>query len=192
MPIPSYKNQPKSSSYSISSRTIAPFIMTNFKVLLAALPLLASLCNGQSATATEQYDQLCPSKNGQEVETQPGLFVTYNCDKATATSVRAVANSAANVNDCIHACEQSTGCAGSMWTARPGSSCYLVQSTSQPELRTKTQVVYMSYRRVEAPLDQFPDDDEPADQFPDDDAPDAIVRLRTQPAQQTATSSKPL
>lgn len=31
----------------------------------------------------------------------------------------------------------------------------------------------MSYRRVEAPLDQFPDDDEPADQFPDDDAPDA-------------------
>lgn len=108
--------------------------MTNFKVLLAALPLLASLCKGQSATATEQYDQLCPSKDGQEVETQPGLFVTCNCGKATVTSVRAVANSTANVNDCVYGCEQSTGCAGSMWSTRPGSSCYLVQSTGQLDL----------------------------------------------------------
>lgn len=148
--------------------------MMNLQVLLAALPLLASLCNGQSPTATEQYNQLCPSKDGQEVETQPGLFVTYNCDKATVTSIRAVANSAANANDCVLACEQSTGCSGSMWSARPGSACYLVQSTSQPDLRTKTQLVYMSYRRVvEEPVDQFPDDDEPVDQFPDDDASEA-------------------
>jgi len=136
---------------------------------------MGSLANAQTSAALDQYNQRCPANDGQEVEIQPGLFVTYHCGQAIVPGVSANANPATDPDACVLACEQSSGCVGSMWSARPGAACYLVQHQGQPDLRVKTRVVYMSYRREEVGGggDIFPED--PEDIFPEDDDCDSLL-----------------
>ncbi|KAJ5146204.1 uncharacterized protein N7515_000768 [Penicillium bovifimosum] len=134
----------------------------NLQALLSVLPLVVSLAQAQAITPQQHFNQLCPTNDGQEVEIQPGLFATYHCRKAVASTIPVTANTAADPDACLLACEQSSGCAGSMWSGRSGASCYLVQHSGEPSLRNMDRVVYMTYRRATDPFAE----DEVVDPFP--------------------------
>ncbi|KAA8646776.1 uncharacterized protein ATNIH1004_005451 [Aspergillus tanneri] len=123
-----------------------------FQVLVSFLSLIISLANAQAATPTEHYINCVQ-------QMMPGLFATYHCGQATALGVSAKGNTATNPDACVLACEQTSGCVGSMWSARPGPACYLVEHQGEPELRVKTRVAYMTYRREEIVDDPFPEEE---------------------------------
>jgi hypothetical protein len=117
------------------------------QTLFGALPLLCGVAYAQSPTvATREYNNVCPSRNGKEYRVQLGLFVTFYCDQAP-TGFRSVGHYAATLNDCVLACEADDQCVGSLWSARAGPVCNLIQGTGKPKLQSKTKVVYATYRR---------------------------------------------
>ncbi|THC90894.1 hypothetical protein EYZ11_009649 [Aspergillus tanneri] len=103
-----------------------------FQVLVSFLSLIISLANAQAATPTEHY---------------------INC--VQQMMVRRLKSSLASLRRTTVVKPQLSD----MWSARPGPACYLVEHQGEPELRVKTRVAYMTYRREEIVDDPFPEEE---------------------------------
>ncbi|GLB07005.1 hypothetical protein AtubIFM57258_002324 [Aspergillus tubingensis] len=116
--------------------------------------LLASLISAQ--TVREHLDRFCPSKNGQEVQLEERLFVTYHCGKAPEDwDLLESYPAAMDPEACTRACVASFTCKGSLYSAQPANRrapCFLYSGATEPVLEDMDRVLWMSYRKV-SPLD---------------------------------------
>lgn len=70
----------------------------------------------QSAPRAE-YEQVCPERNGQTEEINPGYHVKYQCDFLAAWSEPAHVG-ITNPRECAALCEETEGCTGTTWAWR--------------------------------------------------------------------------
>lgn len=114
------------------------------------LALLASLISAQ--TVREHLDRFCPSQNGQEVQLEERLFVTYHCGKAPEDwDLLESYPAAMDPEACSRACVASSPCKGSLYSAQPANRrapCFLYLGATEPVLEDMDRVLWMSYRKV--------------------------------------------
>ncbi|PKX95373.1 uncharacterized protein P174DRAFT_439985 [Aspergillus novofumigatus IBT 16806] len=115
-----------------------------------ALSLTCGLVYGQ--TAQQHYDRICTFPSDEEVEVEPGLFVTYHCGQYAPPNNQYQAYAASTPEDCVKGCvNKGSGCLGSAWTSLPSatSACLHAKHSSLPALVNKNSVVFMTYRKAE-------------------------------------------
>lgn len=113
----------------------------------SVLPLLALLPGAAFAISARQasnmYDEVCPSKDGQEKKLSGNTYVEYHCNTA-GEGIR-TALSLKSPRECALACNESSGCKVSMWVGqetRNGKYCMHYPSASKSE--SKNRVVTMT------------------------------------------------
>ncbi|KAI9369704.1 hypothetical protein BJX61DRAFT_133968 [Aspergillus egyptiacus] len=143
-------------------------LTTTILPLLPLLPGLASAVN--THYAKRYYDDLCPSKDGQQVKLTVDLYATYQCGYEP-TGQRIAEKNAQNPRDCAIFCSNTPECEGSMWVGQKtanGRFCYHYASTEGGSSSRRTVFITTQTEAEKSAKDHgtegiFPDDDEDGD-----------------------------
>lgn len=105
-------------------------------------------------TPQERYNNICPSRNGQVDEINPGYHVKHLCDYQGVPGT--IRDHIQSPGDCATLCGEASGCAGSTWVYTT-QRCML---SSQPEpAQAFDERLYMQW--IEDPLGPYPEGSDP-------------------------------